>query len=440
MIDPTITKLETDALKALLTHVNPETKLAYKDDPALAWVTLAGEVSLFNVIDDPSSLPGDYAKELRSLAAKSTSGSGRRFWQSLESAHYKALADVARGLGLKAPIAGVSHWRREPEFCEAQAAIGLDLIDDRIFWLAPPLIAPRFRSALWSLDGGIIAEAARKRRPDRPYVVGQWCDFSGGVWALPFEGAEQLLAAASAVSEDWDALVRRGVFLWPDEWGKAATGTSGGEDIFQIPEVANASPQVFALWPHAASLMLRGHQAAKPNVTTKARPEVVRRQGGRGGVRKHPVPGWEPERGRLVVNSAYTQGVAGWPGAETATLPSLMIDVDTPYAVVVASSASTDPIARSNRLLVTAIGRVTPTGFTWVDPWRKETADPGRPPLLVEPVKGTVTWLRKGNVKAYLLDNDGKRLGPAKTKVDTEGTSLLLDGSTASVQFEMVVE
>jgi hypothetical protein len=440
VIDPILTKLETEAATALLNHVNPETKVAWKDEPALAWVTLAGEVSLFNLIDDPSALLGDYAKELKTLAAKSTSGTGRRFWQGLESSHYTALADSARQVGLKAPLAGVSHWRRELEFCEAQAAPGLDLIDDRIYWVAPPLLAPRFRSALWSLDGGLIVEAARKRRPDRPYVLGQWCDFSGGIWALPYEASEQLLAAASAVSEDWDGLVRRGLFLWPDEWGKAATGTSGGEDIFQIPEVANASPQVFALWPHAASLMLRGHTASKVTTASKPRAEVVRRPGGRGGVRRHQVPGWEPERGRLLIDSAYTQGVAGWPGAETASLPSLTVDVENPYAVVVASSANTEPIARSNRLLVTAIARVYPTGFSWVDPWRKETADPGRPPLLVEPIKGTVTWLRKGSVKAYALDNDGKRLGPAKTKASDDGTTLVLDGATASVHFEMVVE
>ena len=41
----------------------------------------------------------------------------RRGWQDVESAQWKALADDLRKFGLKAPIAGGSHWRREPEYC-----------------------------------------------------------------------------------------------------------------------------------------------------------------------------------------------------------------------------------------------------------------------------------------------------------------------------------
>ena len=442
VFDPTITKLQTDAAKALLAHVNPETGLALKDEPALAWVTLAGELSLFNLLDNPSALPGDYAKELKALAAKSTAGTGKRFWQGLESAHNKATAEALRQAGLKAPLAGVSHYRREAEFNEAQAAPGLDLIDDRLFWFPPPLIAHRFRSALWDLDGGILlSKSPRKRRPDRPYVVGQWCDYTAGVWASPYEAAEQMLAAATAASEDWDALVRRGLFLWPEDWGKAAPGTSGGEDIFQLPEVANAAPHVFALWPHAASVLLRGHDAAKPSGHERAKAEPSRRSGSRAAASQgHHIPGWTPSRGRLLIDTPYTQGIAGWPGGEPYTRPSLVFDVETPYATVVASSVGTETIADTNRLLVTAVARITPTGFKWVDPWRKETADPGRPPLLQEPVKGKVTWRRKGEIKAYALDNNGKRLGPAPVKVNDEGATLTLDGMAPVLHYEMVAE
>ena len=42
-----------EAAQGILERVNSETGLALKDDPALAWVTLLGEVSLFDLIDDP---------------------------------------------------------------------------------------------------------------------------------------------------------------------------------------------------------------------------------------------------------------------------------------------------------------------------------------------------------------------------------------------------
>ena len=74
--DPKIGGLALESARALLTHVNPETGLALRDDPVLAWVTLAGEVSLFNLIDTPDALPRPYAKALQSLAEKAREGPG----------------------------------------------------------------------------------------------------------------------------------------------------------------------------------------------------------------------------------------------------------------------------------------------------------------------------------------------------------------------------
>ena len=51
--DPSVREAASKAAEALLGHVNPETGLALRDDPALAWVTLAGEVSLFDLVEPP---------------------------------------------------------------------------------------------------------------------------------------------------------------------------------------------------------------------------------------------------------------------------------------------------------------------------------------------------------------------------------------------------
>ena len=302
--DPAIVGLARETARALLAHVNPETGLALRDDPVLAWVTLAGEVSLFDLIDDHHTLSPKDAATLKARAQSTAHGLGRRSWQAIESAHWKELADALRADGLRVPIAGASHWRREPEFAAAQAAPGLDLIDDRLYWNAPPWMPPERRSILWSLDGGLAAGASRKRKADRPYVVGQWCHQTLGAWAYPHEGADVMLAAQTAASEDWDALVRRGVFLHPENWGANATGTGGVEDIFQLPEVVNGIPQIFSLLPHAASLMLQAREDP-PGHASRNSPSPARRT---------TVPGWDPTRGRLVIDTPHTQGIAGWPG------------------------------------------------------------------------------------------------------------------------------
>jgi hypothetical protein len=351
------------------------------------------------------------------------------------------MAAALRKDHVRVPIAGCSHWRREPEFVAAQAAPALDLIDDRLFWAPPPWTTPELRSQLFSIDG-LLAGALRKRQPGRPYVVGQWCPQTTGAWALPHEAADQLLAAQTAMADDWDALVRRGIFLFPLEWGAGPAGTVGGkeQDIYQLPEVANATPQVFALWPHVASMLLR------PEHGRASDHERGAEHGGRGlaSARRKPrtIPNWDPKRGRLVIDTPHTQGLAGWTGGEAATLADLEVSSDNPFAVVVASSVGPEPIATAKRLLVTAIARVQPTGFGWVDRWKREVADPGRPPFLQEPVFAHVAWRRKGKIRAYALDNSGERTGPAKLEAlpGGEGVTLVIDAKTPAFHWELTVE
>ncbi|MGO9914533.1 MAG: hypothetical protein ACLQIB_07445 [Isosphaeraceae bacterium] len=425
--DPTVRKLNLDTAQRFLARVNPETELALRDDPALAWLTLLGEVSVFNLINDPEALPPPYAKAFRELLDHSTTGSGRRFWESVESSYLKETAESLRKSHVRVPIAGVSHWRRESEFVAAQADSGLDLIDDRLFWAPPPWIGPGSLSSLWSLDGGITAMASLKHRHDRPYVVGQWCNQASGAWAFTHEAADLLLGVYTAAAGEWDGLVRRGVFVYPQLWGEGPSGTVGGEDLYQISETVNGSPHIYALWPHAASIFLRSTEAASRG-STKGR-------------RRLPAA-WDPSRGRLVIDTPYTQGLVGWVGEQAASLGQIDIQCGDRFAVVIASSASSEPIASTKRLLVSAIGRIEPTGYRWVDSWQRHVADPGRPPFLQEPIRARVVWRHKGRARAFVLDNEGKRQGPVKLDAlpKGQGHTLLIDGRTAAFHWELTAE
>ncbi|WP_435010254.1 hypothetical protein P12x_001505 [Tundrisphaera lichenicola] len=416
------------AAEALLGHTNPETGLALRDDPVLAWVTLAGELSLFDLVDASDRLAPTELAAVRNLMRKDDVPTARRGWQAVESAQWKSLADSLRKFGLKAPIAGGSHWRRDYDYSAAQAANGLDLIDDRLFYTPPTWADPERRSAVWSRDGGMIAGASQKRKKDRPYVVGQWAVQTSGAWASPYEGADLMLAARTASVEDWDALVRRGVFVHPKIWGAAAAGTGGGEDIFTLPEVINGIPQVFALLPHASSILLHDHE------------EVTSQKGPARGAASRSVGGWDPREGRLLVETPHTLALAGWTGTTEAKSDGLMIATDADFGVVAVSSLGPVPIAESRRLLVTAVARVMPTGFRWADEWRREKADPGRPPLLHEGIKARVTWTREGAIKAFALDNTGARIGPAAVEKVEGGVRLTIDGRTPVLHWELVIE
>jgi hypothetical protein len=422
--DPSVREAARKAAELLLGHVNPLTGLALRNDPVLAWITLAGELSLFDL---PSAIERDSPAELqeiRDLMRKDGVSNVRRSWQAVESDQWRTLAESLRKAGVKVPIAGGSHWKRDYDYSAAQAISGLDLIDDRLFYNPPTWSGPERRSLLWNLQGGLIADAKQKRKNDRPYVVGQWASQTTGAWATPYEGADLLLAAETASREDWDALVRRGVFMFPREWGADATGTGGGEDIFAIAEAVNGIPQAFSLFPHASSIVLH-----TPEHKPGPRPP------------KKGLSTWTPADGRLVIDTPHTRGVAGFVGDSTTSFEGLTVALDTNgFGVAMVSALGSEPILTSKRLLVTVIGRVEPTGFLWTDEWHRDVAYPGRPPLLQEPIRAKIGWKRDGTVKAYALDNTGIRLAAATLEKVEGGYRLVIDGRNPGIHWELVVE
>ena len=404
--------------ESLLSHVNPETGMALKDDPMLAWVAISGERSLFDLADSPGSLVGEPHKELERQAREGSPISGRPMWQRLESRQWRRLADRLRAIGLKAPIAGCSHWRREAEFVAAQSAEGLDLIDDRLY-LAPATFAIRERrGGVWESANGLLRVAKGKRRADRPYVVSQWCEHTDGVWALEHEGSGLLIGASQAAHEDWDALVRRGVFAHPRAWGAGAPGAQGGDDVFPMVEALNANPAVFALLPHAASLFYRGGGAENP----------------RGLI-------WDPATGHAVFETPFTQALVVNLDRRAANFPHLTLECATRGGVVAVTSMSDAPIASTKRLLVTIVGRVEPTGMTYADTAKTRPGMMERGPLLCEPVIAQVTWKRgNANIKAYRLASSGKRESEVPLQRTSEGVVLVVDGSQAGQLWELVAE
>lgn len=420
--DPKFAHVIAQFADALLGHVNPETGRALRDDPALAWVTISGEQSLFNLIETPDILPRTSTDVLNLLAGKAKPSAGRPMWQRVESEQWTTIARQLRQQGVRAPIAGCAHWRDETEFIAAQSVTGLDLIDDRQYIAPNPIAMHDRRGLMWDRKGGVTALASAKRRGSRAYAVSQWCEYTDGQWALEQEAASMLLTAAQARDNDWDALVRRGVFLHPEVWGAAAPGTGGGDDVFPIPEVINANPAVFAMMPHAASLFLRRDVHAAEDKSH----------------RRSFV--WDPATGRLVVDTAHTAALAVNTDRRAASFENLTIECATPGGCVAVSALGAEPIATARRLLVTAIARIEPTGLTYADPCRTAVSDRGRPPLLAEPVRAVINWKpSSGAVRAYALDSAGRRVGPPISG-GSASASLELDGSRPGIHWELVRE
>src|SRR5262249_59421890 len=130
-------------------------------------------------------------------------------------------------------------------------------------------------------------------------------------------------------------------------------------DIFQVAEVVNASPHIDAVWPHAASLFYRG---ATVRSEREPRPSHASGRTSSGAARR-ALPGWDAARGRLVIDTPYTQALAGWSAGQPASLTDLEFSTDDAFAVLAATSIPADPTARTKRLLVSVVGRADPTGL-----------------------------------------------------------------------------
>jgi MYXO-CTERM domain-containing protein len=113
---------------------------------------------------------------------------------------------------------------------------------------------------------------------------------------------------------------------------------------------------------------------------------------------------WDIPGRFTLVQAEKTQGVIGFGGGRTHTLPDATVTLETDYATVLLTALDGRPLAESARVLITAVARDRESGAAY-------SADDtsllsvGGPPLLLEPVVGTITL--PGVTAVTALDVDG---------------------------------
>ena len=439
VFDSKLTPKIDELAKKIVKEPRPESGMPLADDPHLAWVTQMGEISMLE-LENGVFLANDRQQEmLKDLQKQSKSGNTKRVHREIETRRVADLASLLKSTGLKAPQAGVGHWQRDADWLETLSAPGLTVIEDRFYWPFQPWAQPEYRSSLFDTTRSMTAAVGSKRKPGQAYVMAQWCSQVPGGWALPTEAADILLGAWAARSLDLDALIRRGLANYPENWGAAATGTGGDRDIFPMPESLSGMPQALAMMPHVASIMRRDRTEA----TAKATPPATRPSAKTKPVfGKAPLEGWDAVAGLLRINTKHTVGLAGRVGeatTENGRFDGIELALDTPTGVIIASSATSSPIASTNRILVTVMGRAVSTGMRFTDQWQKEIAELGYPPLRIEPVKGRFTWSGSQKIKVYQVDQNGKR-GNELSVSQNDGKQVIeLDTAQAGPHWEVVI-
>ena len=206
--------------RRLLTHVNPYTGLAYKDDPALAWIALINEGNLPNNMNGLKQDPRD-AKLWDAAFAKWKKETGltgdwggpvcKRFlWETHRKTQRALIKFLREDLEVKALLTDLNGWTDQwgTQACRTD----FDYVDNHFYWDHPTFLEKSWQLPTkgWSGGGSAIKDAggflsrALTRLLDKPFTISEY-NFTP---PNPNRAEGGLLMGAYAALQDWGALWR----------------------------------------------------------------------------------------------------------------------------------------------------------------------------------------------------------------------------------------
>jgi len=240
LYDPRLIALQKEYARMLLTHVNPYTGLAYRDEPAMAIVEILNEnavwvgfsatpfydaelTTLYNewLARNLSAAELARLREITGVAAdapvprlkgpevgaapKERFFAESRFIVDVESRFYTGMASYLRdSLGVHVPItATADHGHSSSSYPMLMALSKLDIVDGHVYWQhpgsPPPVNTPMVNDPLRST----VVQLSRTAVAGKPYTVSEFNHPFPNEWAA--EGIP--IIAAYGAFQDWDAIM-----------------------------------------------------------------------------------------------------------------------------------------------------------------------------------------------------------------------------------------
>ncbi|HEV7994091.1 MAG TPA: hypothetical protein VGP25_19850 [Gemmatimonadaceae bacterium] len=240
LYDPRLIALQKEYARKLLTHLNPYTKTAYRDEPAVAIVEILNENGLYvgfsgtpyygaeltaryNRWIEQTLSPAEQQRlrEISGTAAgapiprlegrevgsapKERFDAETRFVVDVETAFYTGMASYLKdSLGVRVPITGTAdHGHASSSYPMLMSLSKLDVVDGHVYWQhpgsPPPVNTPMVNDPLHST----VVQLSRTAVARKPYTVSEVNHPFPNEWAS--EGLPIL--AAYAAFQDWDAVI-----------------------------------------------------------------------------------------------------------------------------------------------------------------------------------------------------------------------------------------
>ena len=467
--DSRLIALQKEFARDLWTHINPYTGLAYKDDPAIALTEIKNESDLFT---QPAVLES-YRSRLEELYRAWAEREGLPvaggqvdfsrpdqqmacFLSQVMRDFYAGMIAYLRQIGVRIPIAG-TNWSQTLGVTAAQTTT--DFNDSHAYWDYPWADPPgTVRAApMVGATHNTFADLSFMCAPERPFFVSEWDQAYPHVWR-----AESPLAyAAIAAFQGWGGATihtYRYSTWQPEERLGGGTSTINGVVYRNYFDTFN-DPAKFGLFYHAALLLRRGDvRPRKKRVAVRIAEDMdawmLKRAGDIPALRlveKHrlglALPGESLDADTVVavddvaelegdevrsdtgelwrswskrigwIDTPRTKAAYGFLGeAGLIALQGLQLSVQTPFAVIALSSLTDDPIAGSDSLLLTAVGRCENSAVEYNED-RTRQLNYGRAPTLIEAIEAQIGMATvRPNLKVWVISDKGE----AVTRLPTE--------------------
>lgn len=431
----------------LFSHINPYTKLAYKDDPAISVVGITNENDVFSRKVTMEPYRTEFEELFRGWAAKENLRIGqgnvdfdpsdkyiRDFLIDMTRDYYQEMIGHMRELGVKIPIMG-NNWSKGTAHLYAQMVT--DFTD----------------SHGYGNTDVILKEVAGNRVSGKPLFVSEWCNS----WPNERRSETPLLMAAVGAFQGWGGITihtyRYSLDEDVDMIAKPITsGALGGIPFRSGKYDTFNDPALFGLFYHAALIMRRGD--VKPaektvlinildldteagdalhNTLEKHRVEnVLPGMKGKGDIMIGPDENIvDVSKGEIMsdtrelyrnfinktgwIDTPNTKAVYGFVGNEgDMALTNLNINVKTDFATVVISTLTDDPIKRSDNMLLTAVGRAdnTDSRYKYLEGGNNQQLDIGHGPVRVEIIQAKIEIeTDKPNLRVMAINSQGGIIG-----------------------------
>jgi hypothetical protein len=142
------------------------------------------------------------------------------------------------------------------------------------------------------------------------------------------------------------------------------------------------------------------------------------------------------DKGYFTIDTPGTKAVVGFAEGKEERLGDVTLTLRCPYASLLLTAAGKhETLADAPTALVSAVARNCNTGFT-VLAFDGRVLDNGKPPILLEPVKATITIAGRPIAAVNVLDHDGKRTG---TSLAVTGGTFTIDGARDKALYYEVV-